>query len=366
MQNTTEIKVLGTGNSKHEMVTSVLNEYLHKAGLSIPVNDYTDVDLFIKDGIESVPAVIYQGQVFSIGNNENFNKSLRKVVTAVLKDADFGQMEKIVIPVDFSHVSTNAFAYGHRLGTDLGAITKAVHVFLPSATELTEAATVNIDFAMLRESYLEDFVATFDLDWGNDLMRVSLIDSEFRTGFPGDQILDSIEDNAAYLTVMGSTGQSSFLRKWFGSVSTKIMNESPSPVLIVPEEACYKGINRIAYAYEDIEQDEAVLGKLASFANRFGAEIHLIHVENDAKPDPGYYITEVLNKYYPSSLISTSSIKSDNIPKGITDYCVARYIDLICLSTHKKGFLEQLYDDNISQQIAIISSLPLLILKNDE
>lgn len=366
MQNTTEIKVLGTGNSKHEMVTSVLKEYLSKAGISIPVNDYNDVDLFIKDGIESVPAVIYQGQVFSIGSNGNFNKSLRKVVTAVLKESNFGQIEKIVIPVDFSDVSTNAFAFGHRLATDLGAVTKAVHVFLPSAREITEAATVNIDFVMLRESYLEDFVATFDLDWGSDLMRVSLIDSEFRTGFPGDQILDSIEENAAYLTVMGSTGQSSFLRKWFGSVSTKIMNESPSPVLIVPEEASYKGIHRIAYAYEDIKQDEAVIEELASFADRFGAEIHLIHVENDETPDPGYYITEVLNKHYPSALITTSSIKTDDIPKGITDYCTTRHIDLICLSTHKKGFLEQLYDDNISRQIAIISSLPLLILKNEK
>lgn len=192
MQNTTEIKVLGTGTSKHQMVTSVLKEYLEKAGISIPVNDYTDIDSFLKDGIESLPAVIFKDQVYNIGSNVNFNKSLRKTVSAILKENNFGHIEKIVIPIDFSDVSSNAFAYGHRLATDLGAITKAVHVFFPSARELSEAATVNIDVARLRESYLDDLVVAFDSDWGSDLMRVPLIDSKFRTGFPGDEILDSI------------------------------------------------------------------------------------------------------------------------------------------------------------------------------
>lgn len=363
MQSTIEIKVLGTGSSKHQMVTTVLKEYLNKAGLFIPINDYTDVDLFLKEGIESIPAVVYNDQVFKIGGNGNFNTSLREVVNAILKDSNYGQIEKIVIPIDFSDVSTNAFAYGHRLATDLGAITKAVHVFFPSAREVTESATLNIDFAMVRESYLDDFVMTFDNDWGSDLMRVSLIDGEFRNGFPGDQILDSIEENAARLTIMGTTGKSGFLQKWFGSVSTKIMNESPSPVLMIPEEASYHGVYRIAYAYNDIKQDEKVIGDLASFADRFGAEIHLIHIDNGVSPDPGYYLSEVLNKIYPSALISATSIKTNDTSKGITDYCLANKIDIISLSTHKKGFLELLYNDNISRQVSAMTSLPLLVLK---
>ena len=363
MQNTTEIKVLGTGTSKHQMITSVLKEYLNKAGISLPVNDYTDVDLFLKDGIESIPAVIFEDQVFNIGSNGKFNQTLRKAVNAVLKESNFGNIEKIVIPVDFSDVSTNAFAYGHRLATDLGAITKAVHVYLPSAREITEAATIDVDFEMLRESYLEDFVATFDNDWGSDFMRVSLIDSEFRTGFPGDEILNSIRSNKASLAIMGTTGKSGFLKKWFGSVSTKIMNESTAPVLIIPEGASYHGVNKIAFGYDDIEQDEKVLEDLVAFADRFGAEIHLIHVEDSDTPDPGFYMTELLKKSYPSALISTSTIKTDNISKGISDYCITHNIDIVCLSTHKKGFIEQLYDDNISRKMSTLATIPLLLLK---
>lgn len=363
MQNTTEIKVLGTGTSKHQMVTTVLKEYLRKAGINIPVNDYTDVDEFLKDGIESIPAVIYNGEIFNIGSNGSFNKTLRRAVNTILKASNFGNIEKIVIPVDFSTTSTNAFAYGHRLATDLGAITKAVHVFFPSAREISESATVDVDFALLRESYLEDFVATFDSDWGSDLMRVSLIDSEFRTGFPGDQILNSIEENAACLTVMGTTGQSGFLRKWFGSVSTKIMNEASSPVLIVPKDANYHGIHKIAYAYSDIMQDKAILEELVAFAERFGAEIHLIHVENETSPNPGYYLKELLVKDYPSALIRTVTLHETDIAKGLADYSVTHDIDLISLSTHRKRFFERLFDDNVSEQMKAISSLPLLIFK---
>ncbi len=363
MQNTTEIKVLGTGTSKHQMVTSVLKEYINKAGIEITVNDCNDIDSFLNYGIELVPAVIYKDQIFNIGSNGSFNVALRKVVTAILKNSNFGHLEKIVIPIDFSNVSSNAFAYGHRLATDLGAVTKAVHVFSPSANEVVEGTTENIDFIKLHEVYLEDFVATFDHDWGSDLMRVSLIDSEYRTGFPGEQILDSIDENAADLTVIGSTGKTGFFQKWFGSVSTKIMNESPSPVLIVPEGANYHGVHRIAYAYDNINQDKKVISELASFADRFGAEIHLIHVENGGVPDPGYYLSELLCKEYPSALIITSSIKTDDISKGITDYCITKSIDIISLSTHKKGFLELLYDDSISQKVSAMTKLPLLVLK---
>jgi len=155
MQNTTEIKVLGAGTSKHQMVTSVLREYLSKAEIPLDVNDYTDVDGFLKEGLESIPAIVYGKEVFNIGSNGTYNKSLRTAVTQILKKSNFGEIEKIVIPVDFSDVSTNAFAFGHRLATDLGAVTKALHVFFPSARELKETSTVNIDFSLLHESYLQ-------------------------------------------------------------------------------------------------------------------------------------------------------------------------------------------------------------------
>jgi len=362
MQNTTEIKVLGTGTSKHQMVTSVIKEYLAKAGISIPVNDYTDVDTFLKGGIDSIPAVLYNEQIYNIGSNGSFNSGLRKAVNAVLKRSNYGCIEKVVIPVDFSDISTNAFAYGHRLATDIGAVTKAVHVYFPSAQEVKKT-TVYVDFAQLRESYLEDFVSSFDTDWGSDLMRASLVDGEFRNGFPGDEILNSIEDNGAFLAIMGTTGQSGFLKKWFGSVSYKVMNEAPAPVMIIPEEANYKGINKIAYAYEDIGQDKSVVTQLATIAGKFGADIHLIHVNDERNPDPGYYLTELLSKHYPSGKITTSSIDGDDIVESVTGYCLAHAIDLISLSTHKKGVIERLYDDNISQQMSVMSTLPLLVLK---
>lgn len=362
MQNTTEIKVLGTGTSKHQMVSSVLKDFFDKAGVGIPINDYTDIDSFVRDGIESVPAVVFKDQVYTVGSNGSFNKSLRLIVKSILKSINYGDMDKIIIPIDFSDVSTNAFAYGHRLATDLGAITKAVHAFLPSAKDVLETATTNVDHVLLRESYLDDFVSSFNTDWGSDLMKASLIDGEFRIGFPADQILESIKDNDAALIVIGSTGQSTFLRQWFGSVSTKIMDEADCPVVVIPKDAAYHGIHRIAFAYEDINQDKAVIDQLIEFADRFGAEIHLIHVEHDGTPDPGFYLRELIAKQYPSALIKGETIKSQNIAHAISNYAIAHGIDMISLSTHKKSFLAQLYNDNITRQMAL-KSLPLLVLK---
>ena len=44
-------------------------------------------------------------------------------------------------------------------------------------------------------------------------LKVGLIDKEFRMGFPGDEILESVTENDAELIIMGTTGESSKIKK---------------------------------------------------------------------------------------------------------------------------------------------------------
>ena len=95
---------------------------------------------------------------------------------------------------EFPLVSINAFIYGHRLASAANAVTKAVHVYFPESKELSQSTVLDVNFSDVRRGYLNEFIRKMDVAWGSDLVLTGLIDKEFRTGFPGDEILDSVKD----------------------------------------------------------------------------------------------------------------------------------------------------------------------------
>ena len=361
-----EITVLGTGTSSHQMVSYVIKKFLEQAEIPFTLKDESDIATFLQRDLVSIPCVQIGDEYLPVESNGNFNKSLRVAVKHILKKQNFGNMKKIIIPVDFSDVSSNAFMYGHRLATDIDAIVKALHVYLPTSKELYEATVVDVDFIEMRKAKLENFVNDFDKDWGSDIMATSIVDSEFRTGFPGEEILDSLKENDAELIIMGSTGDSGPLKKWFGSVSTKVMQESLCPVLLVPENAGYKGVHNLLYAYDDIELDVSILNELVDFSSKFDTVIHFVHVNETETPDPGYYLEEVFKSKYPNQKIKIATINNDNVVESLDKYAKENKIDIISMGTKNRSFFESFFHESMTTKMALHSEIPLLILKDQD
>ncbi len=359
-----QIKILGTSTASQQMIVSVLHEFLKVAEISYEIIEETDVAVFIEEELVSVPAIQVNGKTISLPIDVTYSKGLRDAVNEVLKKVNYGNMIKIVIPVDFSDVSVNAFMYGYRIATMLGAVAKAVHVYYPSSQELTQSTVVDVDFMELRRSYLDTFVKKIDVDWGSDIVKSVLVDKEFRIGFPAEEILDSAEENAADLIVMGTTGDTARIKKWFGSVSSKVMNESSCPVLLVPENARYKGVKNIMYAFDDIDLDKSIVQKLVDISQWFDAKLHLVHVESDGVKDPGYFLKELIQKHYPDHQITLVAINSTDIVEGLYDYATSAEIDIISMATKNRSFFSSVFHQSITQRMALHSELPLLIFKS--
>ena len=367
MRNTrkelTEITVLGTGSSSHQMVSYIIRKFMNDAEIPFELKEETDVASFLHRGLTSVPSIQIDDEYLPVHSNGEFNKSLRRAIKHILKKQNFGNMEKIIIPIDFSDVSTNAFMYGHRLATDVGAVVKALHIYFPKSKELYESTRHEVDFIDSRKKRLEKFVGDFDKDWAGDIMTTSIIDGEFRTGFPGEEILDSIEENAAEMVVMGTTGDTGAIKKWFGSVSTHVMNEAPCPVLLVPEKAGYKGLNNILYAYDDIELDKTLVDQLAVFSKKFDATLHLVHVVDKTSNNKEHELTELFQEKYPDLNIKTSALYNYDIIEALEGYAKKNDIDIIAMGTRNRSFLDRIFHNSVTQNMALHSEIPLLILK---
>ena len=361
--NVLDIEVFGTKTPGHQFVVTALEKYLTDANINHKIHEVTDLTSFLDAGIDSIPAIRANDVVYSLRQNGSFNRSLRHSLKEILKMQSYGTMKKVLIPIDFSESATNAFVYGHRIATDLNAVTVGMHVYFPSSKEMSAAIESDSGFTEERKEKLQTFISKFDKDWGSDLLEEGLIDSQFKVGFPAEEIVDCIKVQKPNLVIMGATGATNNIKKWFGSVSTTVMNEAKCPVLLVPREAKYKEVKKVAYAYDDINLDQKVFDALGDFCHSLNADLHLIHIDGDTNLEDGMRLKSLFNNKYPEVAISISAISRDNVIEGLDSFTENNNISILAMATKSRTFVEGLFHYSMTKEMALRTKIPLLILK---
>lgn len=359
------LSIFGTPTPGYELLIEVFQDYLKRARIDFKLDEYNRVSDFIANAVPSVPAVqVGHESIRPMGNNGDFNQSVRKILLQILKKYDFGMLPKILIPVDFSASSINAFSYGLRMATDTRSVVKATHVFYPSANNMNKSIEGNDNVVKNVKQELLQFVDKFHYGFGEDLKSRPLIDPVFETGFPAEKLLEMVKTNQPKLLIMGTKGKTNLGRKLFGSVSGKMMQQANCPVIVVPEKAGYRKPATILFAYDGKEQDASVLKQLTEFAGQFDAAIHIVHI------DKGDEVTEMEGMLqlvdYPSEKITTAVISSSNISSSIKDYATMHRVDMIAMSTNEKSFFDRMFKDSMTQEMTTMSKVPLIILKKTD
>lgn len=335
------------------MVVSVLTRFLRKAKIPFGLKEVQDVSTLLSEQVESVPAIqMNEEPIVGLQSNGSFNTSLRQALDKILKSENYGDMTKYIIPVDFSDSSINALIFGHRLATDTGAVSKAIHVV---DDQLDPPNQTNI------HNKLSKIVESVNKDWASDLLKASFISSEIRMGNPVEKTLHSIEDNAGELVVVGTKQDDVNDIKWFGSVAVELMTLSPCPVLMVPESARYKGIHKVLFAIDNCTIDHSYIDTLVQFCLPLGAEIHCVYVSKTATKVP--INLSRLTESYPDELLNYASVFHINIASGLQKYAESNNIDLIAVIPSSKTIFKHFMSNNISRQLANINKIPTLVVK---
>lgn len=360
-----DIVVYGTETSSLQLIVDLLDEKLVEAELDHRITVVTEVSEFLKKGISSVPAIGYNGgPIVPLRSISSFNKAFRNVVNDILEENNYGSLPKILVPTDFSSTALNALLFAHRLATKLNAVTKVLHVYFPSSRDMKESTILGYDAALQHKTRLKEIVDKVNIDWGSDMLKAGLIGKEFRTGFPAENIMESAMENNVDLIVMGTTGDSSTIKKWFGSVSTKVGIEAEVPVLLVPKEAKYREIKNILYAYDRFEVDKICIENILPLAKRLDANIHFVHVDSHENKNPGYYLSEFLEGKFDTSKVKINQLETQEVAKAINDYALTHEIDLIVVGRDERTLFQKVFNKSVTKELSIHSALPFLIIKS--
>jgi nucleotide-binding universal stress UspA family protein len=271
-------------------------------------------------------------------------------------------MKTLLVPVDFSESAYNALRYAYRLALENHSNIVMLNCYqIPSGQ-----ANVMIDFKDILErdslNGLQDFQERITLEFGIAPVELK---TESYYGFLYEGVQVMLNRYHIDLVVMGTTGASNFVKKFFGSNTSHLLRKIKAPILIVPELAQWNGWEHTVFASDFLSENTApVFNNFKGLINGMNINIDVLHIIDKAGVSKPFEKME-------SKIIADSQKKSldfhyepaDNIVDGILNYTKVNPCDLIILVRKKHGLVEQLFAESVTRKMALHSKNPVLLLQ---
>jgi nucleotide-binding universal stress UspA family protein len=355
-----EFTIYGKPSSSLEYLKMILRKNLDAAGLQMKFNLVSDMDTIIEEHIQSIPAVKIKDKYY-FKENGNLNSFIHTVSHQLLKENNFGTMQKIIVPFDFSEASEHALDYAIQLSKQMKATVKLIHAFHPTAANVEGVYAVDPHLREQRENELKAYISKLNNQFLAGSSNGPFFDYEITDGFAIDQIVMESEPGEGKFIVMGTTGEGGSFKKYIGSVSISVAKNSKCPVILVPPNSAINDFSKIVYLSNNLSMDTAAIMVLAKFNDLFNSQIHVVH----AKLKDDQYCTDsakmLWSSFIPNQDLTFTTIKSDNLAESVNNYCGLHDIELISMGTKHRSFFEKLFHKSTVKEMARYAKLPLLI-----
>ncbi len=256
------------------------------------------------------------------------------------------KIKKILVPVDFSKLSTKALEIAEKMAGLFDSRITPVHVHIP-ITEMDEPYALGMSSSVYQdldkiEKNLTDRLEEISREHVDESL---LNDPIIAFGNPAQSITDLSEEYD--LLVMTSHGRTGFSRFLLGSVAEKVLRLSSCPVLVVEEESEIGDLERILVTTDFSENSAIAFPLTVEISRRAGSKIHLLHIlsyEQFKKGETDMSIEDlrkerlklVANKYFQDvkNNISWSVAPSEESPhEAILNHVKENSYQLIIMAT---------------------------------
>ncbi len=278
-------------------------------------------------------------------------------------------MKNILFPTDFSTNADNALNFAveiarmikgnlilfHAYSVQLIDPNMPAEIYLSAYQEEEKTAKENL------EELSKKIVNNNKDDTGNNLFTTEAIVTQ---GLVVDEVLSLISNYHIDIVIMGTHGVTGITELILGSNTASVIEKAPVPVLAIPQNAVYKPINNIVYAYDDIKSCLPSFHKLLEFAKIYDSEITLLHIIESKNS------TEELNKNEFDKIkqavsydkIRLELVKEENVLEGINEYINAHPVNVLAMAIRKRTLLDKIFNRSLTKKMAYHTKIPLLAL----
>ena len=275
-------------------------------------------------------------------------------------------MKTILVPVDFSAASHNAYLYARGMAQTIDATLKVIHVFSGSfQPNATFVVTAGLGREESLRQQLNDFVQRFPEPEEGGLMTKVKVETEVIHGQTVSSIVKQSEMSDVELVVIATSGQGDAIDRLLGSVSSAVAQKVERPVVLVPPAVQYQPYTKIMYAsnLESIYED--AIKKLVEFNKIFNAAVHFVHVVEKGKiydEITEEIFEQLFNDSDPGfSFTLTSMYNSRSVLEALDEYADQNEIELLVLVNRQRGFINNVLGNSMTKEMSKQSNIPLMI-----
>ncbi len=266
-------------------------------------------------------------------------------------------MAGILCPTDFSVASNNALDFAIEI-----AKRKNIRLVLFNAYQVYVADTTSVIPELTVEALHENVIARLE-KLKTELLQNGNLNIEVAAGFgfTADTILEATEDLGIDYVVMGTTGASAISRVLMGSTAASCIEKLKVPVIAVPENAQFRGLDRIVFA-SGLHKDELPsLEKLNVLLEHFGTEVTIAHTFAGSDKDAMEF--SVFQELAEAKLFNCKTHFrqfSGEVIEGIEQAIRLQKTDALAMVAHHRVFFKKLFDSSITKKMVYHTDVPLI------
>ncbi len=267
-------------------------------------------------------------------------------------------VRKILVGIDFSEQSKTTLKYAIQLANKLSADITLIHSYtLPLVNFETGYIPPVEDMQKEAESEMNALLNQYS---GYRFKTI------IKMGFAAEVILEVAEEQGVDLIIVGIVGQGFVKEKLIGSTAYEVSQQSKVPVLVIPKDAEYKPIQKIAFAcdfHKDLSKSDLYL-KVKNIVQYLGTELEIVSVvhsdnEVDVRFAEDYLYFEQKMESIPHQHFFVTHHKAS---EGILEYIKVRKCDWLIISPLKHTLFERLFKESVTKEIVFHSPVPVLTI----
>lgn len=274
-------------------------------------------------------------------------------------------MKNILYTTDYSENSVPALMYAVEISKQLDARLNVLHVFdYPTVlgTRVSEPfPELGKDAVRAHRKRLEEFLGRHLGKTAKGVVPDILV-LEHASAVKG--ILDKARELKADLVIVGMKGGSGLRETLLGSVARGLIEKSPCPVLAIPADSSYNGIQTFVYGANLELADRTVLKQLSALVSPFKATIRAVHFSpggDVAEVSNIHQFKEALKHELPDIPIDFTTRVAEDVFDALRVYAGDENADILVMLEHKdRPFFKSLFQKDLVKKMEAYGRIPLL------
>ncbi|MBT8258879.1 MAG: universal stress protein [Bacteroidia bacterium] len=277
-------------------------------------------------------------------------------------------MRRILLPTDFSENSINAIDYAVELFKDVICqfyilnVQKASSFISDDIRSMSPSTTIYQSLIADSKTRINEIIIKLESGKNKNHHFNSMVDY--------DNFIDAINQACMAknidLIVMGTKGATGSNRVLFGGNTIRVIQRGMVPVLAVPEEYEFNGLDKIAFTSNYLTHyKESELTPLMQLAELYQSRIDVLHMTQDDQFSSEQNINrDFLDCCFRFVDHTFIDLDKKDIFDAVSDYIHENDIKLLAMMSRKHSFFKRLFSRQNVETFAFKIDIPLLVMEN--